>query len=108
MTREDYDRRSEALVAEWTELNPAATTAWLGLSFAAFVVRGILHLCVGFGLLESLDWSRWWAPIVALLSAQSIGRFWERSRRGVRLHSLAMAVERARKTKEAALVKAGL
>jgi len=78
-------------------VSPVAVVVYSAVSVGAWIVRFIVHVCIGFGLASLASISAWWGVPFALVSGQTLGRVWEWARRDARVRALEAMAEQAEK-----------
>lgn len=99
MNREEYTRRVAAAGKRVGAANPVAGLLILGVDVVASLVRSALHCTAAIGVCSVAGLSVWFAPVLAVLSAQTLGRLYLYLRRGSRVRALelvAVALEAAK------------
>jgi hypothetical protein len=85
VNRAEYVSRSRAALAE---MGPAEVIVHFAALALGAMVRAALYLCAGFGAVAVTGWSAWFAPLVAVVLAQTIGRVYEYTQRTARVEAL--------------------
>lgn len=97
MNRADYTERATSAATRMGKAAPLTAILYVCIDIGAIAIRAALHCSMAVGLCSVAGWPYWFAPVLAVLSAQTIGRGWEYGRRGSRVRSLEAAADAAEK-----------
>lgn len=68
LTKSDFDRYAKA--------DPYGMVIFSAILVLHTMFRGVLYICVGFGVSEATGYGWWIVPIVAVALAMTVGRAW--------------------------------
>ena len=95
MNAEEARTRIAAAMARYHNHDPVSAGV-VGLTLiAATVWRGVVYLCVGFGVCSLAGWSRWWGLPLAIVVGNTAGWAWKCARRRSNVETLERLAEAA-------------
>ena len=97
MNRAEYTQRATAAATRLGKADPVAAILFVCIDIGATAIRAALHCSMAVGVCSVAGWSYWFAPVIAVLSAQTLGRGWEYARRSSRVRALEAAADAAEK-----------
>lgn len=98
MSPAERDVRTAAAIARIQATSAGAMNSWYIAQFSAWVFRTFLHVSIGFGVCVQTEISMWFGLPIALLSANTVGRFVEWWRRDAMVKAIEDYATTAEKT----------
>lgn len=101
MSPAERNARQASAIARINAANQELS-AMVGINLlSTWSFRCLFHLCLGFGITAQTGISSWFGLVLALLSAQTLGRLLEWSRRTRRIEELEAMADKAEAAKKA-------
>lgn len=67
---------SKSDIYRYSQADPYGMLVFTAIIVLHTLFRGVLYICVGFGVSEATGYGWWIVPIVAALVAMTVGRAW--------------------------------
>ena len=95
MDRKESLARGQAAMKRLSTTDPAAAVMMAAVMFGGSCVRGLVYLCLGYGLVSLFEVSAWWGIPLAVLSSLTLGRLWAWWRREAQVLAIEEAADGA-------------